>query len=158
MRKVPWVFIRSALVGLVATAADVGALALLIQVVGLSPVQANVPALLVGIGIQYVGNKYVAFGDRSNDHVRQGALFLLVEAGTILLNVAGFHLLVTRTAIPYWLVRPIVTCAVYCGFSFPLWAKIFKPRAGTARPRRARGARPRAGSGTPATLPRSPTR
>ena len=61
--------------------------------------------------------------------MRQGFLFLLVEAGTILLNLAGFHLLVTLTPIPYFLVRPLVTLAVYCGFSYPLWKKVFTPKA-----------------------------
>ena len=40
----------------------------------------------------------------------------------------AFHLLVTLTEIPYWLVRPIVTLAVYCGFSYPLWKKVFRRR------------------------------
>lgn len=126
--SLPWVFIRSALVGLVATAGDLGTLAFLVHVVGLTPVQANVPGLLVGVTIQYVGNKYVAFGDSSKDHVRQGGLFLLVEAGTLILNSVGFHLLVTQTAIPYLLARLLVTLVVYCGFSFPLWGRIFKTR------------------------------
>lgn len=126
--KLPWTFIRSVAVGLVATAADIGTLALLINVAGLSAVQANVPALIVGIAFQYLGNKYFAFQDQSKDHLRQGALFTLVEAGTILLNIVGFHLLVTLTPIPYYLVRPLVTLSVYCGFSYPLWKKVFAPR------------------------------
>lgn len=126
--RLPWTLIRSALVGLVATAADVGTLALLIRGLGFSPVGANVPALLVGVAVQYLGNKYVAFRDRSRDHVRQGSRFLLVEAGTFLLNSAGFHLLVTQTALPFTAARLIVALTVYCGFSFPLWARIFRPR------------------------------
>ena len=126
--RLPWTFIRSALVGIVATVVDVGALALLIHVAGLTPVQANVPALVLGVVIQYLGNKYIAFGDPSRNHLRQGGLFLLVEAGTMLLNVLGFHLLVTLTPLPYYVVRPVVTLAVYCGFSFPLWTRIFRRR------------------------------
>lgn len=124
----PWTFVRSALVGLVATAADIGTLAFLIRLVGLTPVQANVPGLLVGLAIQYVGNKYLAFRDMSNDHLRQGGLFLVVEAGTLVLNVTGFHLLVTLTPLPFYLARPLVTAVVYCGFSFPLWTRIFRAR------------------------------
>jgi putative flippase GtrA len=128
--RMPWTFLRSALVGLVATGADVATLGLLIDIVGLTEVQANAPALAVGITFQYFGNKYFAFEDKSKDHVRQGFLFLLVEAGTILLNLAGFHLLVTQTPIPYYLVRPLVTFAVYCGFSYPLWKKVFTSGGG----------------------------
>ncbi len=127
-RRVPWTFIRSALVGVVATAADLGTLWLLIRGLGVPPVGANVPALLVGVTVQYLGNKYVAFRDMSRDHLRQGSRFLLVEAGTFLLNSAGFHVLVTQTALPFYAARLVVALAVYSGFSFPLWARIFRTR------------------------------
>ena len=74
-----------------------------------------------------MGSKYFAFQDKSKDHLRQGVLFMLVEAWTILLNIVGFHLLVTLTPIRYYLVRPLVTLTVYCGFSYPLWKKVFRP-------------------------------
>lgn len=118
-------FVRSVLVGLVATAVDVGALLVLVQLGGLSPVAANVPALLLGVLLQYLSNKYVAFRDPSPDHLRQGGLFALVEVGTLALNAAGFHLLVTLTPVPCALARPIVTLVVYCLFSYPLWTRIF---------------------------------
>ena len=137
MRRARAVFVRSVLVGLVATAVDVGALVLLIHVGGLSPAIANVPALLLGVLLQYLGNKHLAFGDRSKDHLRQGGLFALVELGAVLLNAAGFHVLVTATPIPYGLARLLVTLAVYCAFSYPLWTRIFSG----ARARAARRAR-----------------
>lgn len=139
-------FVRSVLVGLVATAVDVGALCVLVHLGGLSPLAANVPALLLGVLLQYLGNKYLAFRDPSPDHLRQGGLFALVEVGTLLLNAAGFHVLVTSTRVPYALARPIVTLAVYCLFSYPLWARIFSGRRERAarRARRRRRRRDRA--------------
>ena len=146
-------FVRSVLVGLVATAVDVGALVVLVQLGGLSPVAANVPALLLGVLLQYLGNKHLAFRDPSPDHLRQGSLFALVEIGTLLLNAAGYHVLETLTPVPYALVRPIVTLAVYCLFSYPLWTRIFSGgrqravrSARRMRRRRGRAARSRARS------------
>jgi len=122
-------FVRSAVVGLVSTAADVGALAWLVDGVGLSAADANAPALLLGVLLQYLGNKHAAFADHAPDHLRQGALFALVEAGALLWNAMGFNLLVTRTDLPFWIARPLVTFVVYVLFSYPLWARIFRPRA-----------------------------
>ena len=123
------VLLRSAAVGIVATGVDIGALFVLIEGLGVPAVWANVPTLLLGMAVQYVGNKYLAFGDTSPDHVRQGGLFLLVGLGTLLLSAVGFHLLVTLTPIPYGLARPLVALVVYLGFSFPLWRLIFKSDA-----------------------------
>jgi putative flippase GtrA len=65
--------LRSAAVGVLATAADLVALAVLVDGVGLSPRLANLPALAIGIAVQFAGNKWFAFGDRSPDWARQGA-------------------------------------------------------------------------------------
>lgn len=121
------VFLRSVGVGLLATGVDIALLWLFIHFAGFTPAQANLPALLVGMAVQYVGNKYVAFEDRSSDHLRQGSLFALVEGGTLGLNALGFHFLVTLTDVPYPLARVGVTLAVYLAFSFPLWRLIFRP-------------------------------
>jgi putative flippase GtrA len=137
------ILLRSAGVGVVATAVDVLMLLFLVRGCGLTAVQANLPALLVGITVQYLGNKYVAFGDTSRDHLRQGSLFALVEVGTLALNAIGFHLMVTFTRVPYPLVRILVTLAVYLGFSFPLWRLIFCPAKGRESGRRPTAGRPR---------------
>lgn len=142
-------FVRSMLVGLVATAVDVGALFVLIHLLGLTPVAANVPALLLGVFLQYVGNKYLAFRDPSPDHLRQGGLFALIEIGTLLLNAAGFHVLLTMTTVPYALARPTVTLAVYCLFSYPLWARLFSGGRVQALRRAARRRRRRRGRAAP---------
>jgi putative flippase GtrA len=125
--------LRSALVGLVATAADVGCLFVLVQGLGWTAVQANVPALTLGVTLQFFGNKILAFRDRSRDYLRQGSLFVLVEAGTFVLNAIAFHLLVTLTPVPYALARGIGTLVVYLVFSYPLWKRIFASPAVRAR-------------------------
>jgi len=127
---------RSAIVGVVATVIDLALLFVLVDLVGLAPAVANVPSLAGGLIVQFVGNKYFAFGDRSKRLLKQGGQFALVEAGAIALNAVGFHLLVTLTVIPYVAVRLGCSAAVYFGFSYPLWHFIFSPRvrgASTAR-------------------------
>lgn len=121
-------FVRSLGVGALATAADLLALLLLVEGLGVSAPHANVPALAVGVLIQYFGNKYLAFGDRSRDHLRQGLAFLGVEAGTLALNALAFHLLVSQLAVPYGLARVLGSALVYLGFSYPLWRRVFAQR------------------------------
>ncbi len=119
---------RSLLVGLVATAVDLTALWGLVAGLGLSPQVANIPALLFGLGVQFVGNKYFAFRDYSARLVAQGSRFALVELLALGLNAAIFHVLVSATALPYLPARLLVEGLVYLGLSYPLWRLIFAPR------------------------------
>lgn len=137
-------FLRSLAVGVIATLADVAVLHLFVRFGGLAPTVANVPSLLVGIALQFLGNKYWAFADGSRRVLRQSALFALVEAGTLVLNAAAFHALVAWASVPYLAARPLGSFAVYALFSYPLWARVFS--APEARP--ARGC-PRPGSRAP---------
>jgi putative flippase GtrA len=116
---------RSALVGVAATLIDLATLAFLVEIVGLRPEIANVPALLLGVATQFFGNKWFAFQDRSREHVRQGAKFALIETGALLLNALIFQLFVTRTVLPYPVARLVGQALVYFGYSYPLWGRIF---------------------------------
>lgn len=125
-------FSRSLLVGAVATLTDLFALWLLIDGAQVSAIIANVPALLAGVAVQFIGNKSFAFRDPSRDWLRQGAQFAAVELGTIALNALAFHLLVTLSPIPYAGARLLGSALVYVAFSYPLWARIFRSPAGGA--------------------------
>jgi putative flippase GtrA len=118
-------FLKSSLVGAIATVVDLAVLALLVELVGLHPGAANVPALLLGVAIQFAGNKWFAFGDRRRELLSQGLRFMAVEAGTLALNAVLFQLLIAIAPLPYLLARLVATAAVYLGFSYPLWARIF---------------------------------
>ena len=115
------VLLRSAVVGLLATASDLGTLMLLIHGAGLSKRAANTPSLLPGLLVQFIGNKYFAFEDRSKAIVKQGSLFVLIEIVAFALNVLLFDLLVTFTPVHEILARLLGTNIVYLGFSFPAW-------------------------------------
>jgi putative flippase GtrA len=121
------VLARSAGVGLLATLTDLVTLAVLVGGFHLSPRVASIPALTLGIIVQFVGNKLFAFGDRSRDWMRQGAQFLGVEALGFFANLALFDFAVTHTPVPYLPLRLITTNLVYFVICLPLWSRIFRP-------------------------------
>ena len=120
--------LRSASVGAGATLVDLGALFLLVRRAGLTPSAANLPALLLGVTAQFLGNKLYAFEDRSRGRTLavQSGKFALVELGAFALNALLFQLLITRTPAPYLLARVIASALIYFGYSFPLWGRIFR--------------------------------
>jgi putative flippase GtrA len=120
--------LRSASVGAAASLADLSALFLLVHRAGFTPAQANLPALLLGVAAQFLGNKLYAFEDRSRGRalVAQSGKFALVELGAFALNALLFQLLIARTPAPYLLARICAAALVYFGYSFPLWGRIFR--------------------------------
>lgn len=114
-------------VGAVATLVDLVVLTLLVEVVGLPPAAANVPALALGLVTQFVGNKWLAFRDPSHAWLQQGAAFLAVEAGAFLLNALGFAAALALS-VPYLPARILSQALVYLGFSLPCWRRIFTVR------------------------------
>ena len=117
---------RSALIGVVATCVDLVALHLLVKVVGLSPLAANVPSLVLGLGVQFVGNKYFAFQDTSPQILKQGGYFALIEVGALALNAGFFHLALAHIGGHHLIVRIVSSALVYFAYSYPLWHLIFK--------------------------------
>ena len=116
---------KSASVGAAATALDLVLLFLLIDVAGLDPRAANIPALFGGLLFQFAGNKLFAYEDRSRDWARQGLRFGVVELAALLLNALLFDLLIAHFELSYPFARAIGTALVYFGFSLPLWSQIF---------------------------------
>jgi putative flippase GtrA len=128
-------FVRSAGVGITATATDLGLLALLVSGLGAPVRVASVLALSFGVAVQFVGNKLFAFSDRSPRWFAQGAQFLGVEAIAFSLNLGLYDLAVTHTGLPYLPLRLATTSLVYFLVCYPLWCKVFKlPSAPSAAP------------------------
>ena len=126
-------FARSATVGILATIVDLIMLAVLVECVGLSPAWANVPALVAGLAVQFFGNKFFAFGDRSRAYAKQGSQFVLVELGALVLSGLAFHLAVTLLSVPYALARMACGGLVYVSYSYPLWRLIFRAKTSQQR-------------------------
>ena len=126
-------FTRSALVGLAATALDFGVLSLLVTGLGVPARVASLPALALGVLVQFIGNKWLAFRDPSPAWLRQAGLFLAVEGLGLLANVVAFDRLVVWTPLPYLLCRVVSTSLVYFALCLPLWARIFASEPGRIR-------------------------
>lgn len=94
---------------------------------------ASLPALALGIGVQFVGNKWLAFRDPSPEWIRQAGLFLAVEGAGFLANVIVFDRLLAWTPLPYLLCRMLSTSLVYFALCLPLWARIFAAESPGAR-------------------------
>ncbi|MFT3768969.1 MAG: GtrA family protein [Minicystis sp.] len=123
-------FARSALTGGAATLVDLGVIAFAVGILHAPAAAANVPALLAGAGVQFVGNRHFAFRAGAGDVRRQAILFALTEAVTMLLNGALYHLVATHAALgPVGAVvaRAITTNLVFVLWSYPVWSRIFQP-------------------------------
>jgi putative flippase GtrA len=127
---------RSLLVGFAATAADISVLAALVELFGLSPTIANVPSLLAGAVVQFLGCRWFVFPRGEVSLFKQITGFLAAEAGTLTLNGMAFFALVRASLVPYALARPLATFVVFVGFSYPAWKRVFLGSA--SRPARAK--------------------
>jgi putative flippase GtrA len=118
-------FAKSILTGGAASLADFATLTALVELFRLTPTQANIPSLLVGATIQFVGNRHLVF---SAGHLAMGPQlfgFVLVEMGTFLLNAGSFYVVVRLSPIPYPIVRLVCSFLVFSLFSYPLWKRVF---------------------------------
>ena len=125
------IVLKSMGVGALATLVDLATLTALVSGLHFSPRVASLPALTLGIAIQFLGNKLFAFGDRSKAWGRQVAQFLVVEAVGFFANLVLFDLAVARLPLHFVLVRLLTTNVVYFGLCLPLWSRIFRaPKEG----------------------------
>ena len=125
--------LRSGGAGALAAVTDLATLTVLVQVFGLSPRGASVPALVLGAIVMFFGQKYLAFQSSGKPSLREALLFTLVQFGGFALTALPFDLLlrlVPLSAVHYVVSRMLVTNAVWLAYSFPLWHFVFrKPTA-----------------------------
>lgn len=125
--------LRAGAAGLAATAADLATLAVLVSVLHLDARLANVPALLVGGVVNFLGNRHFAFRARSGHVGKQAAGYTAVELVALALNGLLYDTvlrLVPGARAAYWLVRLATSHAVFLGWSYPLWHRVFAVRPG----------------------------
>ena len=122
-------FTKCVVTGLLASFADMTLLVVLVEWFHIAPPTANLPSLILGSGIQFLGNRHVVFHvERKGRLSHQMTLFAVTEGASFALNAVGFYLVVHGTQIPYFLARPIISLCVFGGFSFPVWGKIFREK------------------------------
>ena len=121
--------LRSGAAGLAATAADLATLALLVSWADWSPRAANVPALLVGGIVNFVGNRIYAFHARQGNAAVQALGFTAVECVALVLNGILYDFVLRElpgVAAVYWLVRLFTTNLIFLVWSYPLWHLVFR--------------------------------
>lgn len=118
---------KSIVTGGAASLVDMSVLVLLVEIFHVTPSTANLPALVVGSGIQFWGNRSFVFGvTGAHGWKRQAFLFALIEVASIALNWVSFYLLLRWTSVHYAMLRPVIGAVIYLGFSYPIWGKIFR--------------------------------
>ena len=132
-------FLRAALAGGAATLVDLAVLAILVSGFGLAPRAANVPALVAGGIVNFLGNRHFAFRAGDGPLVKQAVGYGVVEVVALVLNGVLFDLAMMMlrghgTAFAYAPVRLVTSHLVFLAWSYPLWRIVFRvPSAATAR-------------------------
>ncbi len=126
----PLRILRAFLAGAAATLADVAVLAILVSLVGLAPRVANIPALVVGGVVNFVGNRHFAFRATSGSLAKQAVLYTMVELAALAANGILFdvvmRLLPANLAWAYVPVRLVTSHVVFLAWSYPLWRFVFR--------------------------------
>lgn len=138
-KKDPLRLLRAFLAGGAATIADLVVLTLLVSLLGLSPRIANVPALVAGGVVNFLGNRHFAFKAAEGSLAKQATLYTLVELVALALNGVLFDLAMQLPFVaPHaaaWVipVRLVTSHVVFLAWSYPLWRLVFKvPRPAQA--------------------------
>jgi putative flippase GtrA len=121
-------FLRAGIAGMAATGADLATLALLVSVMHVDARVASVPALLVGGVVNFLGNRHFAFRAQGGHVARQAAGYTVVEVVALVLNGWLYDTvlrLVPGARAAYAIVRLVTSHAVFLGWSYPLWKKVF---------------------------------
>ena len=137
-------FLRSSFVGLLATASDFAVLEVCVRLLHIDPPTAKIFSFLVGLAVQFFGNRTFAFNATGGSMRRQVLLFCAVESVTLTLNWLFFRFLVRSLHLPIEVANLIVTFVIYVGFSYPAWRIVFRvskppPESGEGRETSPRG-------------------
>ena len=120
--------VRAGLAGAAATGVDLATLTLLVSVIGLTPREASVPALVAGGIVNFLGNRHFAFRAADGHLAKQAAGYVAVELVALALNALLYDSVLRAfpsVAHVYWLVRLVTSHAVFLFWSFPLWRRVF---------------------------------
>ena len=124
--------LRSGGAGALAAGTDLLTLTLLVQMLGVAPRLASIPALTLGAIVMFFGQKYLAFQTSGKPSARELGLFSLVQLGGLALTALLFDRALHASPVlarHYVATRLVVTNLVWLGYSFPLWHFVFKKPA-----------------------------
>jgi putative flippase GtrA len=115
----------------VATGADLLVLSALVSLAHWEPRSANVPALLTGGVVNFIGNRRYAFRARRGNVGKQALGYSAVEIVALALNGIVYDTVLRLFPVSkqvFWLVRLATTNLVFLAWSYPLWSKVFRIR------------------------------
>lgn len=121
--------LRAGVAGIAATGSDLATLAILVSVLHVDARAASIPALVVGGVVNFLGNRHYAFRAKAGHVGKQAVGYTAVELVALALN--GLLYDTVLRALPgathvYWLVRLATSHAVFLGWSYPLWRRVFR--------------------------------
>ncbi len=105
---------------LVATAVDFGAMILLVEAAGVSPVLATAVGAACGAVTNFAMSRGWIFPKHDGNTAGQAGRYAAVSAGSLALNTAGEALVHGVLGVPYLLARAIVAVLVSVAYNFPL--------------------------------------
>ncbi len=120
-------FIRSQLAAFLATVADFLIVILLTEVFGIWYVISNAIGAFVGTVVSFLLGRYWVFVSVQRKIQHQAFRYILVSAGSLILNTLGVYLLTENSSLNYIYSKMIISLIVGIGFNFVLHKKfVFK--------------------------------
>lgn len=113
-------FFRAQLSSLLATAIDFIMMVLAVEAFHLHYTVAVVMGAISGAAANFTVNRYWSFGAAKTSFRQQGIRYVLVWAGSVLLNVSGVYLLTHFLEVPYLLSRIVIAVLVGLTFNYLL--------------------------------------
>lgn len=111
-------FLRAQVTAIIATAVDFGMLILLKEVFGMYYLAAVVIGTLAGGFVGFMLGRYWVFISTEVKSIKQAKKYIVVMAGSFLLNVGGVYLMVEVFHFQYIFAKVIVAIIVGVGFNF----------------------------------------
>ena len=113
-------FVGAQLAALIATAVDFAVLAFFKEIVGVWYVTATAIGAFMGACTNFLLGRYWVFTAREGKVEQQAFRYILVSAGSLLLNTGGVYLVTEYGGIPYFYSRIIVAILVAVSYNFLL--------------------------------------
>jgi putative flippase GtrA len=113
--------------GMVATAVDVTALVLLVELLRSHVTIAAFLAAALGGVTNFLINKYWAFDDDAPLEIRQIAIYALVSLVTAAFTAAAIHILAVLIGVPYLIAKAIAAALVFLIWTYPAQARLVFP-------------------------------
>ncbi len=119
--------LKVGLSGCLATAVDVAALVVLVELLGMYVTLAAFLAALCGGVTNFLVNKFWAFRDSSKIDIRQVIAYALVSLMTAIFVAAAVHLLAVVIGWPYLIAKAIAALSIFLAWGYPAQAKFVFP-------------------------------